>query len=54
MERSLTFYGPGRTRALVDFEDLIRLDDGQFLNDQLIDFYMMYVLHFFSQRGILF
>lgn len=30
----------GRRRAHVDFDDLLRLDDGEFLNDNLIDFYM--------------
>lgn len=28
---------------MVDFEDLLRLDDGEFLNDQLIDFYLLYL-----------
>lgn len=37
-------YGEGRQRAVVHFEDLIRLDEEEYLNDSLIDFYMMYVL----------
>ncbi|KAJ4346697.1 uncharacterized protein N0V89_010629 [Didymosphaeria variabile] len=36
-------YGSGRRRAVVDFADLERLDNGQFLNDQLIDFYLLYL-----------
>lgn len=38
-------YGTGRRRAVVDFADLERLDDGEFLNDQLIDFYMLYLFN---------
>lgn len=34
-------YQSGRRRAVVNFEDLQRLDEGEFLNDALIDFYMM-------------
>jgi len=37
-------YGQGRQRATVHFEDLPRLDEEEFLNDSLIDFYIMYVL----------
>ncbi|KAF1969610.1 hypothetical protein BU23DRAFT_601405 [Bimuria novae-zelandiae CBS 107.79] len=36
-------YGTGRQRAVVNFEDLSRLDNGEFLNDQLIDFYLLYM-----------
>jgi sentrin-specific protease 7 len=36
-------YNSGRRRAVVDFKDLERLDDGEFLNDQLIDFYLLYM-----------
>ena len=44
----LTFYRPleyghGRQRAVVHFDDLTRLDEEEFMNDSLIDFYMMYV-----------
>jgi sentrin-specific protease 7 len=38
-------YGSGRRRATVDFLDLERLDEGEFLNDQLIDFYMLYLFN---------
>lgn len=37
-------YGSGRRRAVVDFADLPRLDNDEFLNDQLIDFYLLYLL----------
>jgi sentrin-specific protease 7 len=38
-------YGSGRRRATVDFLDLERLDEGEFLNDQLIDFYLLYLFN---------
>lgn len=40
--KELTF-GEGRQRAQVIFEDLIRLDEEEFLNDNLINFYMTYL-----------
>lgn len=43
-KRQLT-YGTGRHRAVIDFNDLTRLDEEQFLNDSLIDFYMTYLLN---------
>lgn len=48
MKTSLTVTSPvryesGRHRAEVNFDDLIRLDEGEYLNDTLIEFYMMYV-----------
>ena len=36
-------YGEGRQRAVVHFNDLIRLDEEEYLNDSLIDFYMIYL-----------
>jgi len=36
-------YGEGRQRAVVHFDDLIRLDEEEYLNDSLIDFYMIYL-----------
>ncbi|KAF2191699.1 cysteine proteinase [Zopfia rhizophila CBS 207.26] len=36
-------YTIGRRRATVEFQDLFRLDEGEFLNDSLIDFYMLYL-----------
>ena len=44
-------YGEGRQRAIVHFNDLPRLDEEEYLNDSLIDFYMMYVVTI-SAHGI--
>lgn len=52
-------FGPtGKKRAIVDFEDLERLNEGEFLNDNLIEFYLAWLqdkfkpeenrVHFFS------
>jgi sentrin-specific protease 7 len=38
-------YGEGRQRAAIYFDDLPRLDEEEFLNDSLIDFYMIYLFH---------
>jgi sentrin-specific protease 7 len=46
--RPLT-YGEGRQKATVYFDDLSRLDEEEFMNDSLIDFYMIYL---FKQSGI--
>jgi Ulp1 protease family, C-terminal catalytic domain len=50
--------GAGKKRAIVDYEDLHRLNDGEFLNDNLIEFYINWLqdknptennqVHFFS------
>ncbi|KAH5079787.1 hypothetical protein HBI65_120740 [Parastagonospora nodorum] len=42
-------FNEGRFRATVDFHDLLRLDEGEFLNDNLIDFYMIYC---FKQNNV--
>jgi sentrin-specific protease 7 len=42
-------YSEGRQKATVYFEDLWRLDEEEFMNDSLIDFYMIYL---FKQSGI--
>ena len=42
-------FSEGRFRATVDFHDLLRLDEGEFLNDNLIDFYMIYC---FKQNNV--
>lgn len=42
-------FSEGRFRATVDFHDLLRLDEGEFLNDNLIDFYMIYC---FKQHNV--
>ncbi|KAJ4377297.1 hypothetical protein N0V83_000121 [Neocucurbitaria cava] len=41
-------YGQGRQRAVVDFNDLPRLDEEEYLNDSLIDFYMIYLFNKFN------
>ena len=42
-KHALVYPPTGKGKATVDFEDLERLDDGQFLNDNLIDFYLKYL-----------
>ena len=44
--RSLVFpiEGTRKTQTTVDYGDLERLKDGEFLNDNLISFYLRYVL----------
>ena len=42
---------------MVDWSDLERLDEGEFLNDQLIDFYLLYLfnhLHVPSEKVYVF
>jgi hypothetical protein len=42
--RGSLFYPPeGKKRAIVDIFDIERLDDGEFLNDNLITFYLRYL-----------
>ncbi|KAH7067885.1 hypothetical protein FB567DRAFT_252660 [Paraphoma chrysanthemicola] len=41
-QRPLT-YGEGRQKATVYFDELPRLDEEEFMNDSLIDFYMIYL-----------
>ncbi|CAO2647171.1 Nn.00g080930.m01.CDS01 [Neocucurbitaria sp. VM-36] len=38
-------YGRGRQRAVVHFDDLPRLDEEEYMNDSLIDFYMIYLFN---------
>ncbi|KAI5924287.1 hypothetical protein F4810DRAFT_134953 [Camillea tinctor] len=40
---SLVFPAHGKNRAIVDKDDIHRLDEGQFLNDNLIIFYLRYL-----------
>ncbi|OTB05862.1 hypothetical protein M426DRAFT_126337 [Hypoxylon sp. CI-4A] len=42
---SLIFPPSGKSRAIVDKEDIPRLDEGEFLNDNLIIFYLRYLQH---------
>lgn len=41
--KSLVYPATGRNRATVDAEDIQRLDEGEFLNDNLISFYVRYL-----------
>ncbi|KAI1438726.1 hypothetical protein GGR50DRAFT_637513 [Xylaria sp. CBS 124048] len=40
---SLVYPATGRNRAIVDKDDIQRLDEGQFLNDNIIIFYLRYL-----------
>ncbi|KAI8630140.1 hypothetical protein F5Y19DRAFT_55132 [Xylariaceae sp. FL1651] len=40
---SLVFPATGKNRAIVDKDDIQRLDEGQFLNDNIIIFYLRYL-----------
>ena len=42
-DQSLIFPPTGRNRATVDKDDILRLDEGEFLNDNLINFYVRYL-----------
>lgn len=42
-QRSLVFPPTGKNRATVDKDDIPRLDEGEFLNDNLISFYLRYL-----------
>ncbi|KAL2431212.1 hypothetical protein ABEF95_000190, partial [Exophiala dermatitidis] len=42
-KKDLVYPGPGKKSATVPFEDLRRLDDDEFLNDNLISFFMQYL-----------
>ncbi|OAR01474.1 hypothetical protein LLEC1_03888, partial [Akanthomyces lecanii] len=41
--QTLVYPATGRNRASVDKEDILRLDEGEFLNDNLISFYIRYL-----------
>ncbi|PHH87802.1 hypothetical protein CDD83_8388 [Cordyceps sp. RAO-2017] len=42
-QRSLVFPATGKNRTTVDADDIPRLDEGQFLNDNIINFYLRYL-----------
>ncbi|RDA95836.1 hypothetical protein CP533_5089 [Ophiocordyceps camponoti-saundersi (nom. inval.)] len=42
-DRSLMYPATGKNRTTVDDEDIPRLDEGEFLNDNLISFYLRYL-----------
>ncbi|EXJ91760.1 hypothetical protein A1O3_00310 [Capronia epimyces CBS 606.96] len=49
--RDLIYPGPGKKSATVPFEDLRRLDDDEFLNDNLISFFMQYLETFMEKNN---
>lgn len=46
----LTYPRNGKKRATVNFDDLSRLDDDEFLNDSIIAFFMRYLEHYLEQE----
>lgn len=42
-QKSLVYPATGKNRATVDANDIVRLDEGEFLNDNLISFYLRYL-----------
>ncbi|KAJ9660611.1 hypothetical protein H2201_006869 [Coniosporium apollinis] len=51
-EQPVVFSLTGRKRAVVEFGDLERLDDGEFLNDNIISFYILLKEHEARQSGL--
>lgn len=49
-EASLTFPKEGKKKATVDARDIERLDEGEFLNDNLIAFYLRYLEDVLEKR----
>ena len=48
-QNPLTYPRSGKKRATVNFDDLARLDDDEFLNDNLIAFFLRYLEHYLEQ-----
>ncbi|KAL8929477.1 MAG: hypothetical protein Q9208_001146 [Pyrenodesmia sp. 3 TL-2023] len=48
--RPVVYPKEGKKRTTVEWSDLERLDDGQFLNDNLVAFYLRYLEHRAEQR----
>jgi sentrin-specific protease 7 len=46
----LTYPQNGKKRATVNFDDLLRLDDDEFLNDNIIAFFLRYLEHYLEQE----
>jgi sentrin-specific protease 7 len=46
----LVYPKTGKKRETVDFQDLERLDDDEFLNDNLIGFYLRYLEHYLEKE----
>ncbi|KAL9126489.1 MAG: hypothetical protein Q9217_004471 [Psora testacea] len=50
-KKPLTYPKIGKKKATVDWVDLERLDEGEFLNDTLVTFYMRYLEHKIEQQN---
>ncbi len=50
-KKPLVFPKTGKKKESVDFLDLPRLDPGEFLNDNLIGFYLRYLEHFLEEHN---
>lgn len=50
-ESPLIYPATGKRRTEVEFGDLLRLDEGEFLNDNLIAFYLRYLEHHLEQTN---
>lgn len=48
--RPLSYPRTGKNKATVEWEDLERLDEGEFLNDNLISFYLRFLEHKLEQE----
>jgi sentrin-specific protease 7 len=49
-KKPLVYPKTGKKRETVDFQDLERLDDDEFLNDNLIGFYLGYLEHYLEKE----
>jgi Ulp1 family protease len=49
-KKPLVYPKTGKKRETVDFQDLERLDDDEFLNDNLIGFYLRYLEHYLEKE----
>jgi Ulp1 family protease len=45
-EKPLVFPKTGKKREIVNYDDLLRLDDDEFLNDSLVGLFLLYVEHY--------
>ena len=50
-KRPFTYPEIGKKKATLDFSDLEKLDEGEFLNDALVTFYMRYLEHKLEQEN---
>ena len=49
--KPLSYPKVGKKKATVEWEDLERLDEGEFLNDNLVSFYMRYLEQEFTEKS---